>query len=81
MKKPYQKPMLYAESFALVEHIADCSGAIPQNKDRAGAFNSTDCTYEDPSFGTLFGGNNPDCLIPVGGDDLGFDWKNGLVPK
>ena len=48
MKKPYEKPRLYAESFALTEHIAACApnpdGAYASFKD------GNTCTYTDANL-------------------------------
>lgn len=46
MKKAYGKPMLFAESFELVEHIAgDCR--VNDNFEGAKFHNSGECRYED----------------------------------
>ena len=47
MKKEYSKPLLYAEKFELVEHIANCN--VP-NGDFSGANNTSNnidnCSYD-----------------------------------
>lgn len=52
MKKPYEKPTLYAERFALVEHIATpCEGADILGKPTAGDYQSCSFQYkENDSF-------------------------------
>lgn len=48
MKKSYQKPALYAETFELVEHIAGpCNGLEGDTNDsfRVTQRNSTDCEF------------------------------------
>lgn len=45
MKKPYKKPLLFAESFDLLEHIASCAAAdghtVVSYRDR------NSCSYQD----------------------------------
>ena len=54
MKKPYQKPRVYAESFELLEHIASCKA----NQDITSVTyrDGKACSYTDANV-TLF---NPD---------------------
>ena len=51
MKKPYQKPRVYAESFALLEHIASCTANTDVTNVTYRDRNS--CTYNDMNV-TLF---------------------------
>lgn len=59
MKKQYQKPAAYIESFELVEHIANCNVASATYR------NGTDCTYTDANV-TVFGASN--CATDVSDD-------------
>ena len=43
MKKAYEKPKLFAESFALSEHISNCVGAFPQENKNFDS--SVSCNY------------------------------------
>lgn len=63
MKKPYQKPALYAENFALCDHIA---GACTNNNGYVISFQGDDfdskCTLYVPDQNYhLFGANNAVC--------------------
>ena len=59
MKRPYQKPTIYIESFELLEHIAYCSAdpSITVVTYRSG----NECTYSDKNF-TLFSESNTSCI-------------------
>lgn len=54
MKKTYQKPNLYAETFELCEHIADCT--VLQSVTTATYRTRESCSYSDANI-SLF---NPD---------------------
>lgn len=56
MKKPYQKPLVYVETFELLEHIASCKA----NQDVTSVTyrDGNTCTYTDANV-TLF--YNSDC--------------------
>ena len=58
MKKPYQKPRVYAESFELLEHIASCKA----NQDITSVTyrDGHACTYTDADL-TLFYEDNKSC--------------------
>ena len=79
MKKPYEKPMLYAESFTLVEHIASaCEGAIdfgtPVNaQDMSCGFKLSE---SDPFFPglTLFMNGSLNCEVE------GMSYEAGIMP-
>ena len=51
MKKPYQKPQMYAESFELLEHIASCKAN--QDITTVTYRNGKECTYTDANV-TIF---------------------------
>ena len=78
MKKPYQKPSLFAESFRLVEHIAGpCD-----NVGRASYQNASSCHYDaGDANGFLFLNNANGCAYdPADGslssDDIqGFEYE------
>ena len=66
MKKPYSKPVLCAEAFELMEHVA---GDCIVNDDFAGAKhrNSTDCRYTDGNLALFYsGGVNCDSDLMYG---------------
>lgn len=68
MKKTYQKPAMYAESFRLTEHISSgCSPSPtgPQEPKYGNFNNSKDCVYYLADGLTLFNTGSQDCLIPV----------------
>ena len=48
MKTPYTKPMLYAETFELVEHIAGC--VISEHAEIGYKSESQDCYYRDKNL-------------------------------
>ena len=86
MKKQYQKPVLYAETFALVEHIARCA---PPNAeyDRAnyGDINSCGFNIGAPGSGMTLFGNDNCALAPFltdysmqGAKDAGFQCYNSF---
>lgn len=59
MKRPYQKPKIYVESFELMEHIAYCSA---DQKITVVTYRSGDvCSYTDENV-TLFYDGNTSCL-------------------
>ena len=70
MKKPYQKPMLYAESFQLVEHIAGCGYNLKQNGDVSGFTDDWNtCTWKRSGDDfPMFTGSNQQCEIQVNYD-------------
>lgn len=61
MKKVYTKPLVYAETFELLEHVA---GDCLVNDGFAGALHrsSTTCGYRDKNV-TLFSGDVGDCAM------------------
>lgn len=68
MKKPYVKPMLFAESFELVEHIAgDCR--VNDNFEGAKFHNSGECRYDDGNISLFLSADHlcaPICSITLG---------------
>ncbi len=52
MKKAYTKPALFAERFALAEHIAGCSNVVTFDMDACGAITINDMQF----FGNGCGG-------------------------
>ena len=54
MRKSYQKPALYAETFELVEHIANCEGAFNQRGYSMRFKEGIGCQYYDPSTQETF---------------------------
>lgn len=59
MKKPYQRPAIYAESFQLCEHIGmSCPGIMPGSALHQDANN---CTFKDVGGFTLFTQSTPMC--------------------
>lgn len=58
MKKPYQKPRVYVETFELLEHIASCKA----NQDITSVTyrDGNACTYTDANL-TLFYPSNNGC--------------------
>ncbi len=62
MKKPYQKPRVYAESFELLEHIASCKVNGGEGGITTVTYRSAEsgCTYSDGKV-TLFLDSNSSC--------------------
>ena len=54
MRKSYQKPALFAETFELTEHIANCEGAYNQREYATRFKEGIGCQYYDPSTGERF---------------------------
>lgn len=72
MKKTYAKPVLIAESFLMVEHIASgCIGAYSQVGNTHIHHNGSSCQYVDMDGSTYFTLNTNACedVLPV---DPGF---------
>lgn len=59
MKKPYVKPAVYAESFALMEHVA--GGCIVPDNFAGAQHRNTDCGYDIGGI-VLFTKQTTDCL-------------------
>lgn len=72
MKKPYQKPQIYVETFELLEHIASCKtgGKGVEVTYRDG----NSCSYTDANLTLFYPGNNG-CTNGyfVPGDDSMYD--------
>lgn len=86
MRKTYNKPVLYAESFELLEHIASCrvDGLGTDSKVYATFKDGSatgDCTFVDANI-TLFYNNNCDLDLFDDGDydvsHLGLDCYNAF---
>lgn len=75
MKKRYQKPNLFAESFELMEHVAGSCYTTDQNPYPATYRDGDACTYTDPGKGgtgfTMFSGNNSACVSAM--EQISFD--------
>ncbi len=66
MKKTYEKPMLLAESFELVEHIA---GGCKVGADAGASYTTSDvCTYDNDGI-QLFQSSTPCALDWIEDDD------------
>lgn len=52
MKKVYTKPSLFAERFALAEHIAGCSNVVNFDMDSCGAIKINDMTLFNTGCGS-----------------------------
>ena len=63
MKKTYQKPRVYAESFELLEHIASC--AVRDGITNATYRDRDSCSYTDGDI-TLFYDSGNGCLNNYG---------------
>ena len=94
MKKPYNKPRMYAETFELVEHIANCavkSGSYPATyRDRTSCsytdgdvtlFNNTGVNGCTNNIAPFFGGNVDAFLDSLNDEDAGCynAFSNGNV--
>lgn len=69
MKKPYTKPMLYAETFELMEHIAACSLDDNVHIHVTARENGPECSYTDNGL-TLYQSDRAACLTTY---DEGMD--------
>ena len=70
MKKSYQKPALFAESFELMEHI---SGACGEITGRASYRDAGSCHYNVEDGKVLFVGGQNGCVDDPGDGDLPDD--------
>ena len=62
MKKEYQKPTLFAESFQMVEHIADgCDGAFDQSGNQQRYHDGRSCQYLDQNGERFFTADTTAC--------------------
>lgn len=62
MKKKYSKPMLFAETFELVEHIAACEGDLAYQTHHDQGKCAVTLSGKDGSGGTIFTASITDCL-------------------
>ena len=67
MKKAYEKPALYAESFAMVEHVASGCGAV-------GGEHGVSVTYSSADSGCGIEVNGSSTVIFVEGGRDCHDW-------
>ena len=83
MKKTYSKPALFAESFELAEHIANCAGVTPGAPTH---WSKTTCGYRLDGPGTgmniIFLEAANGCTDITEEDDLVFCYNNwtGMIP-
>lgn len=61
MKKPYQTPRMYAESFELIEHIASCS-ANPDHT-TVNYQDKNTCSYQDADVNLFLQNTTKKCEV------------------